>query len=228
MFGPKFEHDGVRPHGTLISSTQFADLPGRHDSVQIGSSTYYKAGNSWYQRIDHNGWTCYAEIYPPAGARVATLPAEYVTLESGDKTFYATDTAVYVLEPGAGYVVVEPSLGTRLDGLPANAKKGIPVVVNGTAYYRYIGLFYRAENGPSGETYVVTASPFLSEFAASQDTTKTEASRPENPSPAGAVMAIGATSAAESGAWDTSSAPPGSPRATFLAPSGESSLPATP
>jgi len=218
----------VRPHGTLVSSTQFASLPGRHESVQIGSSTYYKAANSWYQRIDHEGWTCYAEIYPPAGARVASLPAEYVTLESGNKTLYATDTAVYVLEPGAGYVVVEPPLGTRLDRLPANAKKGIPVVVNGTAYYRYLGLFYRAENGPSGEAYVVTASPFLSESAASQNPRNIETPRPENPSPAGAVMAIGATSATESGVWDTSSAPPGSPRATFLAPSEESVVPVTP
>lgn len=217
VFGQKFEREGVRPHGTVISATEFAGLGCRPEAVTVGMSTYYRCAGAWYQNIEHEGWTCYAEIYPPAGARLGTLPHGSMTLNSdGGRTYYATDDAIYVSEPGTGYVVVEPPAGTRFDRLPATAKKSIPVVVNGTSYYRHLGVFYREESSSSGDSYVVTSSPFLANPG--NTATAAAATTALTPVSAAAVDAWGAVSAERHGSPHSEPSLPGSPRSMFLRP----------
>lgn len=213
VFGTKFERDGVRPHGTVLSSTAFADLPGHTEAVPVNGTDYYRRDNTWYQRIEQDGWTCYAEIYPPAGARIASVPKDTIALDSNGRTYYATNDAIYINEPGAGYVVIEPPLGTSFDRLPAAATSGIAVVVNGTSYYRHLGLFYREEKGASGARYVVTKSPYMTEpsTGAGAPTIAAAAATPAVV-PAMDLPAYGDTSAA------TQPPVPGSPRAAFLVP----------
>lgn len=210
MFGPKFERDGVRPRRTVISAAEFRGLPCRPESVTIGTSTHYRCGDSWYQSVEHDGWTCYAEIFPPAGATVTSLPKSAVPINAGGRTYYATDDAMYVIAPGGGYAVVEPPIGSRFDRLPAIAKGGIPVIANGTKYYRYLGVFYRAENGPSGESYIVAQSPFSANPAAEAKLDDAKAQQPLNVAGAG-IHVESAPDPVESAAV------PGSPRAIFLA-----------
>jgi hypothetical protein len=163
VFGTKFERDGVRPRGTLLSVATFQALPCEPEPISVGAEIYYRCGAGWFQRIEHEGWTCYSEIWPPAGAHVSSLPTEHIVFESGPRTLYASENAWFERQEG-GYVVIEPPIGLEVDRLPESAKHGIPVVVNGVNYYRHLGIFYREQ--PGGR-YVVSNSPYRPEPVAS-------------------------------------------------------------
>ena len=143
---------------------------------------------------------------------MSSVPDGAVKLSGGDRTYYATKDAVYAYDPGAGYVVVEPPVGASFDRLPEAAKKGIPVVVNGTSYYRYLGLFYREDKDGSGERYVVTKSPFLADTA--NAASPAQEARNQTPFPGPSLEAP----PYDAGAVTTGPPVPGSPRATFLLP----------
>src|SRR6185503_15452762 len=160
VFGPKFERDGVRPRGTLLSQSAFRALPCTRQPVEVNGTTYYRCDDAWYQSIEQEGWTCYSEIWPPAGAQVSSLPEKHITLQSAGRTLYAGDDGWYERSPAAGYVVIEPPIGLPLDQLPESAKRGIPVVVNGVTYYRHLGVFYREEGEGAPSRYSVAKSPF--------------------------------------------------------------------
>ena len=98
----------------------FKQLPCNPTPVTVGTSVHFLCDSHWYQRIEHEGWTCYSEIYPPAGARVDFLPpgAQPITSAEG-RTMFVTDDAFYAATPdGSGYVVVEPgSTRTSVPGV---------------------------------------------------------------------------------------------------------------
>ena len=160
VFGTKFEREGVHPRGTLISQATFRTLPCTRQPVEVNGTTYYRCDDTWYQTIEQEGWTCYSEIWPPAGAPVSSLPEQHTTVVSGGRTLYAGEHAWYERSPAGGYVVIEPPIGLPVDQLPDSAKRGIPVVVNGVTYYRHLGVFYREEGEGTPSRYVVAKSPF--------------------------------------------------------------------
>jgi hypothetical protein len=43
----------------------------------------------WFQRIEHEGWTCYSEIWPPAGAPRLLAASRAHRFQSGPRTLYA-------------------------------------------------------------------------------------------------------------------------------------------
>lgn len=138
-------------------------MPCSVSKVDAGGKTYYRCGDTWYNQVTHEGWTCYSEVFPPAGLRVGALPKEHDVVRAGDRTLYATGDAFYeaVREGNSTrYVVVEPSIGTVLDRLPERAKEGIPVRSGRYDYYRYLGVFYRQETVNGVTRYVASASPF--------------------------------------------------------------------
>jgi hypothetical protein len=162
VFGSKFERDGVRPRGNLVSAATFKALPCTPEPASVGQELFYRCGDAWFQRIEHEGWTCYSEIWPPAGAHVSSLPPGHLVFHSGGRTLYAGTDAWYERQEG-GYVVIEPPVGLAVDNLPDSARDGIPVVVNGVSYYRHLGIFYREEEPEDGfgsRRYVVAKSPF--------------------------------------------------------------------
>lgn len=165
VFGQNYERLGVRPRGTLVSAEGFEDLPGKVETTTVGGTTYYRRGDVWYNQVNHEGWICYSEIYPPAGITVATLPRAHEKVIAGSRTLYATDDAFYeVVKQSDGhvrYVVVEPSEGLVLDRLPARAKEGIPVQSGRNTYYRYLGIFYREDESSGATRYVASPNPFL-------------------------------------------------------------------
>ena len=164
MFGSNYERLGVRPRGTLLSVEAFEDMPGKVERATVGSVTYYRRGGVWYNQVNHEGWVCYSEIYPPAGVTVDSIPSTHEKVVAAGRTLYATDDAFYEVVKHDGrtrYVVVEPSEGLVLDRLPARAKEGIPVQSGRNTYYRYLGVFYREDESSGATRYVVAPNPFM-------------------------------------------------------------------
>lgn len=163
VFGANYETVGLRPRGNLLSVEAFEALPCNVAKIEAAGKAYYRCGETWYNQVNHEGWVCYSEVFPPAGLRVSSLPKQHEVIRAGDRTFYATQDAFYegVRDGGATrYVVVEPAVGTVLDRLPAQAKYGIPVRSGRHDYYRYLGVFYREETVNGVKRYVASTSPF--------------------------------------------------------------------
>jgi hypothetical protein len=164
ILGSKYERPGVHPRGELISADAFKALPCARETAKAGKETFYRCGSTWYQRISHQGWIVYSNIWPPAGLHRKSLPDGYETLRGGDgKTYYATDDAFYKAINHDGkkqYVVIEPPVGLHLDHLPDGAKAGIPIFADGSEYYKHVGVFFRKVEGKNGSSWVTTASPF--------------------------------------------------------------------
>jgi len=99
----------------------------RTSKVDAAGKAYYRCGETWYNQVTHEGWVCYSEVFPPAGLRVGSLPKGHEVIRAGDRTLYATGDAFYeaVLD-GAGtrYVVVEPAVGTVLNGYRTERERG--------------------------------------------------------------------------------------------------------
>jgi hypothetical protein len=163
VFGSNYETVGLRPRGNLLSVEAFESLPCSVSKVAAGAKTYYRCGETWYNQVNHEGWVCYSEVFPPAGSRVTALPKKHEVVRAGGRTLYATTDAFYeAVKDGDStrYVVVEPAVGTVLDRLPEQAKAGIPVRSGRNDYYRYLGVFYREETVNGVTRYVASLSPF--------------------------------------------------------------------
>jgi len=163
VFGTSYETIGLRPRGNLLSAEAFDALPGGSSKVDVAGKTYYRSGDVWYNQVNHEGWICYSEVFPPAGVRVGAIPKAHEVVRANDRTLYATEDAFYeAVREGATtrYIVIEPSVGMILDRLPARAKDGIPVHSGRNDYYRYLGVFYREETVNGVKRYVAAPSPF--------------------------------------------------------------------
>lgn len=164
VFGQNYERIGVRPRGTLLSTEAFEDLPCTPEKATVGTNTYYRCGGVWYNQVSHEGWVCYSEIHPPAGVTANSLPKSHEAIRAGDRTLLATGDAFYEAvrysDGRTRYMVVEPSVGTTLDRLPARAKEGIPVQSGRYTYYRYLGVFYREDESTGKTRYVASPNPF--------------------------------------------------------------------
>jgi hypothetical protein len=163
VFGASYERVGVRPRGNIHSLDAFEALPCVVTTGEAAGTTFYRCDGKWYNRINHEGWICYSEVFPPAGLSVAALPSGAVPTQTGGRTLYATEDAFYQavrVGGNTGYVVVEPEIGWEFERLPSFAVRGIPVRSGRNDYYRHLGVFYRQEKTGATSRYVVAPSPF--------------------------------------------------------------------
>ncbi len=195
VFGQNYERLGVRPRGTLLSMEAFEDLPCAPEKATVGANTYYRCDGVWYNQVNHEGWICYSEIYPPAGVTENSLPKSHESIRAGDRTLLATSNAFYeavrYTDGRTRYVVVEPAVGMTLDRLPAHAKEGIPVQSGRHTYYRYLGVFYREDESTGKARYVASPNPFAPQQTAAaspQSGSATTASPAGVPPPATATV----------------------------------------
>jgi hypothetical protein len=185
VFGQSYERLGVRPRGTLLSMEAFEALPCAPEKATVGTNTYYRCGGVWYNQVNHEGWVCYSEIYPPAGVTESSLPKSHESIRAGDRTLLATSDAFYeavrYTDGRTRYVVVEPAVGMTLDRLPAHAKEGIPVQSGRHTYYRYLGVFYREDESTGKARYVAAPNPFMPQQTAAAATPQSGAAAAASP-----------------------------------------------
>jgi hypothetical protein len=82
---------------------------------------YYDAG-VFYRPYGSNFWI---SVTAPIGARVHALPAGYVTLGYGGRTYYSAHSTYYVYDqPARQYVVVEPPPGAPAAGTASPPSSG--------------------------------------------------------------------------------------------------------
>jgi hypothetical protein len=154
--------DGRRyARARYLSQSAWASQPCARSNVSVGGHTYYRCGAGWYDRVYYAGDVNYAEIWPPEGYTVETLPAGYETLNSGATKYYVTDDAFYE-QAADGYKVVDPPYGKALDRLPKGAENAIPIVAGGQTYYHYHGVYYREVEVADATHYEIAKSPFPS------------------------------------------------------------------
>jgi hypothetical protein len=173
VFGDEYERVGVRPRGNLVSEEAFEAFSCTVTTVMARGTPFYRCGDRWFNRVEHEGWISYSEVFPPAGVTVTALPKDAQVTRAGGRTLYATSEAFYeaVRDPsGTRYVVVEPEVGWVIDRLPPSAKFGIPVRSGRHDYYRHLGVFYREDKSTAAVRYVASASPFAAEAPAATST----------------------------------------------------------
>lgn len=163
MFGENYERAGVRPRGNIHSVEEFEAMGCKVTTAQARGTTFYRCGDAWYNRVEHEGWITYSEVFPPAGLVVGRIPKGTQQVRANGTPLYAAEDAFY--QPvrdaaGVRYVVVEPEVGWVFDTLPPSAKHGIPVRSGRHDYYRHLGVFYREEVAAGNKRYVVAPSPF--------------------------------------------------------------------
>ncbi len=91
------------PHGHRIDS-----LPAIHLSLVLGSLTFFYSDGMYFRHHDHG----YVVVAAPIGARVAYLPAGYISFYIGPSRYFFVNTAYYWWDPFYyEYVVVEKPAG---------------------------------------------------------------------------------------------------------------------
>ncbi|MBL4658351.1 MAG: hypothetical protein JKX73_10145 [Flavobacteriales bacterium] len=91
---------------------------------------------------------------PKRGGVVTTLPSGVVIVKHKGESFHVHNGVFYKSKGRAGYTVVRPPIGTRINILPAAHQK---MVVQKKAYLYHFGTFYSRESDQ--EAYQVVEAP---------------------------------------------------------------------
>jgi hypothetical protein len=96
-------------------------------------------------RVYHSG--------PRYGYVVTKVPGRATVIRYGGVSYHCHGGVFYVQRP-AGFVVVNPAFGLRISVLPRGYSR---IVVSGSPYFYFYGVFYRPAPGTGG--YVVVRPP---------------------------------------------------------------------
>jgi hypothetical protein len=91
--------------------TQVRVLPGGHQTVRVGRTSYRYHDGVWYRPY---GPDRFVVVRAPIGARIRTLPFGYVSFYIGPRRYFYADYAYYWWDPRvAEYVVVDEPAGAE-------------------------------------------------------------------------------------------------------------------
>lgn len=125
-------------------------LPGPFTRIRVGGKVFYYCLGAFYTR--HSAGYAIAES--PVGAVVRSLPADYETIEFGNRTLFYLDGVFYEGGRRSGeYVVVAAPIGAVVGHLPRDA---VEVKIGDQVYHVARGVYYLPVRRDGELTYVVT------------------------------------------------------------------------
>jgi hypothetical protein len=137
----------------LALGTSMAALPAEAVPVDVGGTTYYRAGGSYLQPQGGG----YVVVPPPPGLTTASRPpGNCGTVWSGNNP-YLDCGGVFYANNGNGYQVAAVPNGVDVLSLPPGAQ---PVHADGRTYYSYAGVYYRPVFGGSTLVYQTVPPPY--------------------------------------------------------------------
>jgi Family of unknown function (DUF6515) len=89
----------------IAVGTMLARPPAAAVTINVGGSSYWYSGGSYYTRVITGGSMAYQVVAPPAGAIIATLPGSCRSVRVGNVA-YSQCGRTYYQRVGGGYQVV--------------------------------------------------------------------------------------------------------------------------
>ncbi len=105
--------------------------------IRYRNVPYHYYGGVFY--VARNG--VYVQTAPPAGIRIAALPAGYMRVVVAPRVFFYAGGIFYILdEASKEYVVADPPVGAVVSQLPSDA---VEIEIDGKPFMEYNDIIYK-------------------------------------------------------------------------------------